>query len=355
MKEKHIGYYFIVMASIVIVLAGVKTASSIIIPFLLSFFIAVILSSPFNYLKKKKLPDALSLFIVMGVFLAVLILVAKFISTSAMDFSQNTELYTQRLQVYYAYIVDFASSLGYDITTQTISELPNTKAIMKFISSMVQGMGSLFTNGFVVILTVAFMLLEYETFLQKLQLSSIDTLKHLNEISQKIKNYMVLKALVSAATAFFIYIALVIIGTDYPFLWALLAFFLDFIPNIGLIIAAAPEILITLVQLGFVSASVVTGVYVVVNVVMGSIVEPKIMGKGLGVSTLVIFLSLIFWGWLLGIVGMFLSIPLTVIAKIIFQSNENTKWIAVLLDDGNNIKKIQLCIIVKKTIQYTKF
>ncbi|MBD3797232.1 MAG: AI-2E family transporter [Campylobacterales bacterium] len=183
---------------------------------------------------------------------------------------------------------------------------------------MVQGMGSLFTNGFVVILTVAFMLLEYETFLQKLQLSSIDTLKHLNEISQKIKNYMVLKALVSAVTAFFIYIALVIIGTDYLFLWALLAFFLNFIPNIG------------------------------------SIVEPKIMGKGLGVSTLVIFLLLIFWGWLLGILGVFLSIPLTVIAKIIFQSNENTKWIAVLLDDGNNIKN-RILHYGKKMIQYIKF
>lgn len=338
-QEKKVGYYFIVLASVVVILAGVKTASSIIIPFLLSFFTAIILSTPFHYLKHKGLPSALSLVIVLGVFLGILVLVGKFISTSAVQFSQNTELYTQRLEIYYNYIVELANSIGYQLSAQTLSELVNTKQIMKFISSMVQGMGALFTNGFVVVLTVAFMLLEYETFLKKVELSSLDTLSHIDEISRKIKNYMVLKAVISAVTALLIYIALVVIGTDYPFLWALLAFFLNFIPNIGSIIAAVPAVLITLVQLGFVSASIVAGVYMLVNVVIGSIVEPKVMGKGLGVSTLVIFLSLIFWGWLLGIVGMFLSIPLTIMAKIIFQSNEKTRWIAILLDDGENVKK----------------
>ncbi|MFT7860944.1 MAG: AI-2E family transporter [Sulfurimonas sp.] len=339
MKEKDIGYYFVVMASVVIVLAGVKTASSIIIPFLLSFFIAIILYSPFNYLNKKGVPSALSLLIVLGVFLSVLVLVAKFISTSAVEFSQNTEVYSERLGLYYSYIVDFANSLGYQVSAQSLSELADTKQIMKFISSMVKGMGALFTNGFVVILTVAFMLLEYDVFLKKVELSSLDTLSHIHDIFDKIKNYMLLKAVISVATAALIYGALAIIGTDYPFLWALLAFFLNFIPNIGSIIAAVPAVLITLVQLGFISAGVVAGLYITVNIVIGSIIEPKVMGKGLGVSTLVVFLSLIFWGWLLGIVGMFLSIPLTIMAKIIFQSNEKTKWIAILLDDGANLKK----------------
>ncbi|MEJ2373733.1 MAG: AI-2E family transporter, partial [Sulfurimonas sp.] len=105
------------------------------------------------------------------------------------------------------------------------------------------------------------------------------------------------------------------------------------------ILAAVPPVLITLVQLGFVSAMLVAGLYIVVNVVIGSIIEPKVMGKGLGVSTLVVFLSLIFWGWLLGIVGMFLSIPLTIMAKIIFNANEKTKWIALMLGDGESLKR----------------
>jgi predicted PurR-regulated permease PerM len=127
------------------------------------------------------------------------------------------------------------------------------------------------------------------------------------------------------------------IGTDYALLWGVLAFLFNFIPNIGSIIAAIPAVLITLVQLGGFSALIVAAFYIVINITIGSILEPKVMGKGLGISTLVVFLSLIFWGWLLGMVGMLLSIPLTIMAKIIFAANENTKWLAVLLGSGENL------------------
>ncbi|WP_428738286.1 AI-2E family transporter [Sulfurimonas sp.] len=339
MKEKQIGYYFIVLASVVVVLAGIKSASSIVVPFLLSIFIAIILAPTFAYLKSKKIPDALSLVIVLGVFLLIVVLVVKLISTSAYQFSNNIDDYAVKLNVYYQDIVDIANKVGYTITTQSLSDMMNAKQIMKFISSMVQGVGALFTNGFVVILTVAFMLLEADVFVKKVQIGFADSLEHMDEIFEKIKHYMVIKSGMSFATAFVIYIALEIIGTDYAFLWAVIAFLLNFIPNIGSILAAVPAVLITLVQLGFVSAALVAGVYVIVNVVIGSIIEPKVMGKGLGVSTLIVFLSLIFWGWLLGIVGMFLSIPLTIMAKIIFNANEKTKWIALMLGDGESLKK----------------
>ncbi|QOP40792.1 AI-2E family transporter [Sulfurimonas marina] len=339
MKEKQIGYYFIVLASVVIILAGIKTASSIIVPFLLSIFIAIILAPTFSYLKSKGLPSALSLVVVLGLFMLLIVLVVKLISTSAYQFTNNIEDYSSKLNIYYQYVVDFANTIGYTLTTESVSEMVNAKQIMKFISSMVQGVGALFTNGFVVILTVAFMLLEADTFVEKIKRSSKNGLSHIDEIFSKIKHYMIIKALISFVTAFIIYVALVLIGTDYPFLWAVLAFLLNFIPNIGSILAAVPAVLISLVELGFVSASLVAGIYVAVNIIIGSIVEPKIMGKGLGVSTLVVFLSLIFWGWLLGIVGMFLSIPLTIMAKIIFNANEKTQWIALLLDDGENLKK----------------
>ena len=124
---------------------------------------------------------------------------------------------------------------------------------------------------------------------------------------------------------------LAVIGVDYAMLWGLLAFLLNYVPNIGSIIAAVPTVLFAAVQLGPGAALWSAAGYLVVNVVVGSVVEPRFMGRGLGLSTLVVFLSLVFWGWVLGPVGMFLSVPLTMMIKIALDSRPDTHWIAVLL------------------------
>jgi predicted PurR-regulated permease PerM len=180
------------------------------------------------------------------------------------------------------------------------------------------------------------MLLEAKHFGQKLHYidSNKNTIQQIETIFAQINEYMVLKALISLLTAFVVWIALLFIGVDYPFLWAVLAFLLNFIPNIGSIIAAIPPVLLSFVQLGSMSAFLVVIVYTLVNVIIGSVIEPKVMGKGLGLSTLVVFLSLIFWGWLLGMVGMLLSVPLTIMAKIVFNADPKTKWLSILLDSG---------------------
>ena len=142
---------------------------------------------------------------------------------------------------------------------------------------------------------------------------------------------MAIKTLISLVTGIFITIWLTIIGVDYPLLWGLLAFALNYVPNIGSIIAALPAVLLAIIQLGLMRALLAAAGYIVINLLMGSVVEPRFMGRGLGLSTLVVFLSLLFWGWILGPVGMLLSVPLTITAKIALDSRDETRWIAVLL------------------------
>ncbi|MCW8831549.1 MAG: AI-2E family transporter, partial [Gammaproteobacteria bacterium] len=113
------------------------------------------------------------------------------------------------------------------------------------------------------------------------------------------------------------------------------AFMLNYVPNIGSIIAAIPAVLLAVIQLGTGSAVLVVVGYAVVNVVIGNIVEPKFMGKGLGLSTLVGFLSLVFWGWVLGTVGMLLSVPLTVAVKLALDSKKETQWMGRVLGNAN--------------------
>ncbi len=339
-QESFVGYYIIVVAAIVVVFAGVKFITPILVPFLLSLFIAIILSPAYGFLVAKRVPQIIAIFLVISAFLIVLVMMAKLIGTSVHEFSQNIDNYAQKLTSYYSDISHAAENFGIEIPVSEIANILNTKQLMHFVTSLIESLGALFTNGFVVILTVTFMLLESQHFVKKILYMDghKKTMQHINEIFSQIKSYMVIKALISLFTGFIIWLGLSLIGTDYAFLWGVLAFLLNFIPNIGSILAAIPAVLITLVQLGAFSAFLVSLLYFFVNIVIGSILEPKIMGRGLGLSTLVVFLSLIFWGWLLGMVGMLLSIPLTIMAKIIFNANANTKWLAILLDTGDNLQ-----------------
>ncbi|HHD72598.1 MAG TPA: AI-2E family transporter [Epsilonproteobacteria bacterium] len=169
--------------------------------------------------------------------------------------------------------------------------------------------------------------------------SNTNGLTRLNEISDKIKHYILLKASTSAATGLAIVILLQLFGIHYAVLWGLLAFVLNFIPNIGSIIAAVPAVLMAIVQYSPTTALWIMLGYLIVNLLIGSIIEPRVLGRGLGLSTLVVFLSLIFWGWLLVPIGMLLSVPLTIMIKIALQTQPNTKWIATLLDSGGEIGK----------------
>jgi len=150
---------------------------------------------------------------------------------------------------------------------------------------------------------------------------------------------MAIKSWMSLATGIAVFILLAVVGVNYAVLWGLLAFFLNYVPNIGSIIAAIPAILLALIQLGFVKSIIVAGGFVVINLVVGNVIEPRFMGRGLGLSTLVVFLSLLFWGWVLGPVGMLLSVPLTMTAKIALDSREETRWLAILLGPEIAAKK----------------
>jgi len=163
---------------------------------------------------------------------------------------------------------------------------------------------------------------------------------YLSKIINSIRNYLSIKTMTSLLTGILVWVSLAIIGVDYAIIWALIAFLFNYIPNIGSIIAALPAVLFALVQLGFGGIIWTTLVFVVVNLVVGNVIEPKMMGKGMGLSTFVVFASLIFWGFLLGTVGMFLSVPLTMSIKIVLEQNENTRWVAVFLGTDEDAKAL---------------
>jgi len=336
-KDK-VGYSLLVMAAVVIVLAGIKLSAVILVPFLLALFLATILSPLFLWLKKLGLGDILPLIIIVLLLLLMITSLAILVGSSVQDFTQNVPFYEIKLKSDLSALLETVNSWGLHIPKEDILNLFQTDSIMRYIATTLKSLGSLLTNSFMIIITIIFMLLEISQFRFKFNQTNSNSLKQLTEISDNIKHYILLKSLTSAATGIIITIILEITGIHYAILWGLLAFILNFIPNIGSIIAAVPAVLMAIIQYNFTTATMIVIAYLVVNILIGSIIEPKILGKGLGLSALIVFLSLIFWGWLLGPIGMILSVPLTIMIKIALDTKEDTKWIAILLGSGNDSK-----------------
>jgi len=329
------GYRFLfVVAAFVVVVAGMKAAVSILVPFLLSVFVAIICAPFLFWLRQKRIPGLIAVGIVVIVVLGIGASIGVLVGTSVKNFSVALPEYQMRLQDELTQILSFLDRIGIEVSHQTVLEYFNPGAVMRFVGTSLTTISSGLTNAFFILLTVIFILLEVSSFPLKLRAILGDThpsLANFDKVIGEVKRYLSLKTLTSLATGIAIATWLAALGVDYAVLWGLFAFLLNFVPNIGSIIAAIPAVLLALIQLGLGSAVLAGIAFLVVNVVIGFVIEPRLMGYRMGLSTLVVFLSLIFWGWVLGPIGMLLSVPLTMTVKIALQSNESTRWMAIVL------------------------
>lgn len=332
----------IVTAAVIIIIAGMRQSAPLIVPFLLSVFIAVISFPLMCKFQQIGFSKALSLTLVMLLVMSIGVGLTLLIGSSLTDFSRMVPEYQQKISAEWADVLQWLSDHGFSIT-DAIKEMIDPAAAVGLLSSILKGFGNVLTNSFLIILTVVFILIEAAGLTQKfLILHGVDSSQDASDekdisqvfsqvFAEKLRNYMSMKTIISMITGVVIGVALWLIGVDYPVLWGVLAFILNFVPNIGSIIAAVPAVMLTIVQLGFTPALLVAAVYVAVNIIIGSVIEPKYMGKGIGLSTLVVFVSLVFWGWVLGPVGMLLSVPLTITVKLALDSKPETQWLGHLL------------------------
>ena len=326
-------------AAFVVVVAGLKAAAALVNPFLLAVFIAVISTPSIFWLESRGLPRALALLLVILVVVGVLFGLSVVVGASINDFTNNLPRYTERLTGQLGGLVATLQGLGIELPRNRAGVLDhvNPAWVLQLAGDLFNGFGVVLANAFLILLTVVFILLEASTFSGKLHAIARDA--HLTRTSVDafmgtVRRYLAIKSLMSVGTGAAVWLWLSVLGVDYPVLWGILAFLLNYVPNIGSIIAAVPAVLLALVQLGPAAAAWAAAGYLAINVLVGSFLEPRFMGRGLGLSALVVFLSLIFWGWVLGPVGMFLSVPLTITAKIALAANEETRWAAVLLGTG---------------------
>ncbi len=338
----YIGYnitrllvLLIVADLFIIVVAGMQAAAAIINPFLLAVFLATLCSPVLSGLRRLGVPNGLAVVLIVLGLLVIALLLMIFVGRSVNALARELPLCQERLAEFFNTTSAWLSQMGVDISNSPLTDYITPAKLISVASSGVSLFRGLFTNMFLILLTILFILLEASSFPEKIQRTSSDpekSLGHVRAVTENINHYMGLKALFSLATGLALWILLSLIGVDFAGTWGLLAFFLNFVPSIGSILAAIPAIFWALIQLGLPSALLTLLAYLAVNVTIGNFLEPRFMGRKLGLSPLVVFLSLIFWGWVLGPVGMVLSVPLTMIAKIALASSDDTRWIAVMLE-----------------------
>lgn len=324
----------VTLAAFVIVIAGMYAAQDLLVPFLLSAFIAVLVAPLLIWLKGKHLPTWAAFVIVIIIISVLGIMVFGIIGQSINSFMDDLPLYQDRFQEQTDAVQQWLDDHGFGVPPEVMSEYLNVGAAMDLVGVVLGKLGGMLANSFLILLTVIFMLLEASSLPEKLRIAFRKPDTHfwgLDKFVSNVNRYMGIKSLTSFGTGLFVGIWLWILGVDFPILWGLLAFMLNFVPNIGSIIAAIPALMLALVQLGPWTAFLAALGYLVVNNIVGNIIEPRFMGRGLGLSTLVVFISLVFWGFVLGPVGMFLSVPLTMTVKIALQGNKDTRWLAILL------------------------
>ncbi|MYB38302.1 MAG: AI-2E family transporter [Gammaproteobacteria bacterium] len=322
------------LAAFVVVVAGIKAAEELMVPFLLAAFLATIAATPVFWMARHRIPVSLAIAVVVAALIAVLLGVGAVVASSVDDFREQMPFYGERLNALVAGGAALALRLGFDLSEVSALDGLDPSQAFTLAGNMLAGFGNVLSNGFLILLTVIFILGEASSFPAKLKavlkVPERD-LPHFRRFADNVNRYIAIKTAISAATGIVVWVAMWIIGVDFPALWGLLAFLLNYVPTIGSLIAAAPPVLLALVQLGAWHAAAVAAVFAVTNVGFGNVVEPRFMGRGLGLSTLVVFLSLVFWGWMLGPVGMLLSVPLTMTLKIALEANPGTTWLALLL------------------------
>ncbi len=323
------------LAAIVIIIAGMKAASSLFVPFLLAGFIGLLCAPALFWLRDRGLPTPIALVVVLLGLFGIGAVFGGLMSSSINEFTRLLPSYQERFGSVVESLTATLLSFGIDFGVSTDDANPfDPRAALGLAGNLAGNLGSLLNNAFLLFLTVCFILLEASSFPRKVREAFGDSPEiegRMTEIGQSIRRYLGIKTLTSMLTGMLAYSALLLLGVKFAPLWALIAFLLNFVPAVGSVIAAVPAVALALIDNSPQTAAIVALAYIAINIAVGSFLEPRVMGDGMGLSPLIVITSLVFWGWVLGPVGMVLAVPLTVILRILLGSQPSTQWVAVLL------------------------
>ncbi|MEO1365729.1 MAG: AI-2E family transporter [Acidobacteriota bacterium] len=379
--------FLLVTASLVIVVAGLRELKPIALPILIAVFLSVLSSPLFSWLDGR-VHRALAVIATVLANLAVLVVMGLLVGGSMRAFTESLPSYQVRFEDRAAMTLMWLDARGVDtsqldwlhqrgrtvgtseggeagdstamppseptliapsepLSPQAQESLIGLDALVGFLSTTLWSIASVITMTLLVVLLMVFLLFEATKLPRKLEIAlgwTPAAMGRMSNARREVQRYLVYKTLISLGTGVIAGVWVAVLGVNFPVLWGLIAFLLNYIPSLGSIIAAFPPVLLAWIDRGVATALLVMLGYLLINITLGNFVEPHLMGRRLGISTLVVFLSLVFWGWMWGPVGMLLSVPLTMVLRIALENTEDLRWVAQLIaaDPSNTPSAEQL-------------
>lgn len=309
-------------ASIVIILAGLREISAVLNIFLVALLLAVTVSPLLNWLLRRGWPRWLSLTITILVVIIILGFVTSLLGVAVNNMVSRAGFYQDKVTELYRTGLDSLAARGIEITEVRKLEVFSPNKIVTYTTKFIENVFSTFGNFFFVVLLTVFILIEFADITLKADrgvFAPNSWQRRSADVTNDLKKYVSINALTGLMAAIADFILLLVIGIDFAILWGFLAFLFSFIPNIGFILSVIPPATLALIQFGWVHCVIVVVFYLLINTVVDNVVKPRYLGKEFNMSILVVFLSLLFWGWLLGAIGAILGVPLTMIGKRLWE------------------------------------
>jgi AI-2 transport protein TqsA len=326
--------FFLITAGVIITIAGLKAASAILAPLLLAIFLALLINPMLNWLRARGLPNWLSYLTLVAGIIITAIAVIVLISVSLNSLQENIPLYQQNLVKFTASLKSSLAGLGIDMSSFKVSNILSTQTLASAAGRLISTLVNQLTGAVFALLLFIFLLLEASQFPAKaIKAFGKDSpiVQHLGSFGSAVVTYVKVLTLTNEFVGVIWGLLLVVLGVDAALLWGFLAFILQYIPTIGLIIASVPAIIVALLGQSPTTALIVLLGVIVINSISANVIMPRLSAKQLELSTTVAFFSFIFWAWVFGAIGGVLSVVLTVGVKSMLEGYPESRGVALLL------------------------
>src|SRR5215216_1969530 len=325
----------LILAATVVVLVGIRLSAPILNPIFFAVVLTLLFSPIYSWLKRRGLPSPLALVIMLVVIAAIFIALFFILGVSISTFSERVGFYTSQLNSQLVDLDALLERLG--LSNVDLRDVIKPSALTDVLGTILSGIAGFLSDLFLILVIMLFLLAEGPAMMDRLRAGTSGNnpqVERLTTIGRSVVRQFGLRAIVNLVTGVGVTVLLFFLGVDFPLLWGILTFFLSFVPYIGLVLAVTPAVVLALAEFGVSRAVLVIAGVIVINILAENVLSPMMMGRGLDISPTIVFLSFVFWAWLLGGPGAFLALPITLFVAVMFDTFPETRWSASLMGVG---------------------